>query len=131
LRFANRQAGGPEPGFNKAARQERAWNTRCRHSPGNGLASPTPGTYAGMAPEADLIIVKSSRENDGNDEFSTTDVINGIEFVRQKAAELGEPFVINLSLGGQAGPHDGTNPDERAIDALVNGGTGRAVCVAA
>ncbi len=98
---------------------------------GNGLASPTPGTYAGMAPEADLIIVKSSRENDGNDEFSTTDVINGIEFVRQKAAELGEPFVINLSLGGQAGPHDGTNPDERAIDALVNGGTGRAVCVAA
>src|SRR5205807_4938332 len=39
--------------------------------------------------------------------------------------------VINLSLGGQAGPHDGTNPDERAIDTLVNGGVGRAICVAA
>jgi subtilisin family serine protease len=98
---------------------------------GNGLSSPTPGTYAGMAPDADLIIVKASRQNDGHDSFRVTDVINALEFVRQKAAEQGKPFVINLSLGSQGGPHDGTNPDERAIDALVNGGSGRAVCVAA
>ena len=98
---------------------------------GNGLSSPTPGTYAGMAPEADLVIVKASRQNDGNDSFRTTDIINAMQFVQQRAAELNEPFVINLSLGGQAGPHDGTNPDERAIDTLVNSGPGRAVCVAA
>ncbi|HEY6229844.1 MAG TPA: S8 family serine peptidase [Pyrinomonadaceae bacterium] len=98
---------------------------------GNGLASPTAGTYAGMAPEADLVIVKASRQNDGGDDFDTTDLINAMEFVRQKAAELGEPFVINLSIGGQIGPHDGTTPDERAIDNLVNGGAGRVVCVAA
>jgi subtilisin family serine protease len=98
---------------------------------GNGLASPTTGTYAGMAPEADLIIVKASRQNDGEDDFDTTDIINGLEFIKQKAAELGEPFVINLSIGGQIGPHDGTTPDERAIDSLVSSGTGRAVCVAA
>ncbi|MBC8028588.1 MAG: S8 family serine peptidase [Pyrinomonadaceae bacterium] len=98
---------------------------------GNGLAAPAPGTYAGMAPEADLVIVKASRANDGDDDFRTTDVINAMEFIRQRAAELGKPFVINLSLGGQLGPHDGTNPDERAIDNLVNGGNGRAVVVAA
>ncbi|HEV2826047.1 MAG TPA: S8 family serine peptidase [Pyrinomonadaceae bacterium] len=98
---------------------------------GNGLSSPTPGTYAGMAPEADLIIVKASRQNDGDADFDTTDVINALEFIKQKAAELGEPFVINLSIGGQLGAHDGTTPDERAIDNLVNGGAGRAVCVAA
>jgi subtilisin family serine protease len=98
---------------------------------GNGLSSPTPGTYAGMAPEADLIIVKASRQNDGEADFDTTDVINALEFIKQKAAELGQPFVINLSLGGHLGPHDGTSPDERAIDNLVNGGAGRAVCVAA
>jgi subtilisin family serine protease len=99
---------------------------------GNGLASPTSGTYAGMAPEADLIIVKASRENDGNDGFAIDDIINGLSFIRQKAAELGEPFVINLSLGGHGGsPHDGTDPDERAIDNLINSGAGRAVCVAA
>jgi subtilisin family serine protease len=99
---------------------------------GNGMASPTPGTYAGMAPDADLIIVKASRQNDGTDNFGNDDVINALKFVQQKAAELGEPFVINLSLGGHGGsPHDGTDPDERAIDNLVNGGAGRAVCVAA
>ncbi len=98
---------------------------------GNGLASPTTGTYAGMAPEADLIIVKASRQNDDKADFHTADLINGMEFVRQKASDLGEPFVINLSLGGQTGPHDGTNPDERAIDNLVSGGAGRVVCVAA
>jgi subtilisin family serine protease len=98
---------------------------------GNGLSSPTPGTYSGMAPEADLIIVKASRENDGSDGFLTTDTINALQFIQQKATELNEPFVINMSLGGQLGPHDGTNPDERAIDNLVNAGAGRAVCVAA
>jgi subtilisin family serine protease len=98
---------------------------------GNGLAAPTAGTYSGMAPEADLIIVKASRQNNGEDDFDTTDIINGLEFVRQKAAELGEPFVINLSLGGHIGPHDGTDPDERAIDNLINSGAGRSVCVAA
>ncbi|MGI8839053.1 MAG: S8 family serine peptidase [Pyrinomonadaceae bacterium] len=98
---------------------------------GNGLASPTTGTYAGMAPDADLIIVKASRQNDDEADFDTTDIINGLEFVKQKASELGKPFVINLSIGGQVGPHDGTTPDERAIDSLVSGGTGRAVCVAA
>jgi subtilisin family serine protease len=99
---------------------------------GNGMSSPTPGTYAGMAPDADLVIVKASRQNDGTDNFGNDDIINALKFVQQKAAELGEPFVINLSLGGHGGsPHDGTDPDEKAIDNLVNGGAGRAVCVAA
>ena len=98
---------------------------------GNGLSSPTAGTYAGIAPEADLIIVKASRQNDGQDNFRTTDIINALEFIKQRAAELGKPFIINMSLGGQLGPHDGTNPDERAIDNLVNSGSGRAVCIAA
>lgn len=98
---------------------------------GNGLASPSSGTYAGMAPEADLIIVKASRQNDGNATFRTTDTINAMKFIQQRAAELNGPFVINMSLGGQLGPHDGTNVDERAIDNLVNSGPGRAVCVAA
>ena len=31
---------------------------------GNGLAGPVPGKYSGMAPEADLIVVKASRQND-------------------------------------------------------------------
>ncbi|CDM65844.1 S8 family serine peptidase [Pyrinomonas methylaliphatogenes] len=98
---------------------------------GNGLAGPNPGLYAGMAPEADLIVVKANRKEDGSDGFRTTDIINAMRFIQQKAMELGEPFVINLSLGGHQGPHDGTNPDERVIDEIVSGGPGRAICVAA
>lgn len=98
---------------------------------GNGLAGPTPGLYTGMAPEADLIIVKANRKEDGSDGFRTTDIINAMRFIEQKAGELGKPFVINLSIGGHQGPHDGTNPDERAIDEIVSRGPGRAVCVAA
>ena len=129
-------AENPKPAQTSDVVKERDKNGHGTHvaatAAGNGLASPTPGTYAGMAPEADLIIVKASRENDGTDGFGSDDIVNGIAFVKQKAAELGEPFVINLSLGGHGGsPHDGTDSDERAIDNLVNGGTGRAVCVAA
>lgn len=96
---------------------------------GNGNAGNSPGTFAGMAPEADLVVVKATRDDDGS--FSTTDIINALAFVQQKATELNEPFVINLSLGGHLGPHDGTDPEERAIDNIANSGPGRAVCVAA
>ncbi|HEY0408596.1 MAG TPA: S8 family serine peptidase, partial [Pyrinomonadaceae bacterium] len=96
---------------------------------GNGLASPVNGKYAGVAPEADLIIVKASRQNDGTDNFLDADQINALAFIQQKASELGEPFVVNMSMAGHAGPHDGTRANERAIDEIVNGGPGRAVCV--
>ncbi|MBA3438736.1 MAG: S8 family serine peptidase [Pyrinomonadaceae bacterium] len=98
---------------------------------GSGLAGPTPGLYAGIAPEADLVIVKATRSTDDGGGFRNDDLISAMLFVKQQAAASGKPFVINMSLGGHAGPHDGTNDDERAIDNLVNEAPGRAVCVAA
>jgi subtilisin family serine protease len=80
-----------------------------------------------MALEADLIIVKASRQSDGNDSFIDVDQINALAFIRQQAAQLGEPFVLNMSMSGHAGPHDGTRANERAIDELVSSGAGRAV----
>lgn len=96
---------------------------------GNGLGAPVPGKYAGVAHEADLVIVKASRQNDGTDNFLDADQINALAFVREKAAELNEPFVINMSMAGHFGPHDGSRANERAIDEIVNSGSGRAVCV--
>ena len=98
---------------------------------GNGLASPVPGKYAGVAPEAELIVVKASRQNDGTDNFLDADQINALAFIRQLATERGEPFVINMSMAGHFGPHDGTRANERAIDEIVNSGSGRAVCISA
>jgi subtilisin family serine protease len=91
-----------------------------------GDGSTSSGTYTGVAPEADLIVVKA-----GNEGFSTTNIINGISYIRQKAVAAGKPFVINLSLGGHDGAHDGTGQEEVAIETELAGGNGRQIVIAA
>lgn len=78
-------------------------------------------TYAGMAPMADLVMVKTN--------FTTTGVIDGVSYVFDRATALGRPAVVNLSLGSHYGPHDGTSAFESALTAL--GGPGRIVCKSA
>ncbi len=96
----------------------------------NGLAGSTTGKYAGMAPEAELVIAKVSRDNTGSGGMTNSDIINAMKFIQQMAAEMGKPFVINMSLGTNVGSHDGTMDQERAIDEVVNSGSGRAFCIA-
>ena len=81
-------------------------------------------TFIGMAPLADLIIVKG-----GNGGFTTKNQVNGLAYILKKAKELGRPVALNFSIAGHWGPHDGTSLHEQAIDAAV--GTGRAIVVAA
>ena len=69
--------------------------------------------YQGIAPRADLVIVKGIRE-DKND-FDSGDVLQGISYIHKIAKLLKRPYVINLSLGGQHGGHDGGSLLERAI----------------
>jgi minor extracellular serine protease Vpr len=88
------------------------------------------GGLNGMAPDADLIIVKATRS--GSQSFTSTDVVTALDYVDKKAAALGKPYVVNLSLGGQQGPHDGRSSEAIAIDGLVGAGkTGKVAVVAA
>jgi subtilisin family serine protease len=76
---------------------------------GNGVPN---YKYVGMAPEADIIAVKTT--------FSNSSIVDGVNYVFQRATALGKQAVVNLSLGTQAGPHDGT----LGFDLLVNALTG-------
>lgn len=85
---------------------------------GDGSSTAALGVYCGIAPEADLIIVKASRESSGSS-FSSSDQIIALTFIDSIASVRHQPYVANLSFGGHAGAHDGTSPVERYIDKLV------------
>jgi subtilisin family serine protease len=76
--------------------------------------------YVGMAPEADLIIVKTT--------FYDDKIVDGMNYIKGKANSLTKPFAINLSIGSQYGAHDGTHLLERSIDLIS--GQGAVVCTA-
>jgi subtilisin family serine protease len=68
-----------------------------------------PFQYIGMAPDADLLVVKLRSQ-------TTTRVIDALDYLQRKAVALGKPIAVNLSLGSPLGPHDGTTDLEQAID---------------
>ena len=88
-----------------------------------------PGKYAGVAPDARIIFVKSGQEvcNGGSWNFYDSQILDGINYIVKKAAQLKMRAVISLSLGGNIGGHDGTAPLEVGLDAFVRSGTPIAV----
>ncbi len=87
---------------------------------GDGSASG--GTFVGMAPNAEMILVKTS--------YFSTDIVEGVRYIFEKASWLGKPAVVNLSLGGHFGPHDGTSLFEQSLEAFL-GHPGRAIVASA
>ena len=83
--------------------------------------------YIGVAPRADLIVVRAINASGGVEEGAA---VLGTKFVFDRATEEGKPAVVNLSLGTQYGAHDGSSSFERGLVAL-SAGRGRAVVVAA
>jgi len=71
-------------------------------------------TYVGMAPRADLIMVKTTSY--------TTTILDGVNYIFQRATALGKNAAVNLSLGSQYGPHDGTSAFESGLNALSGPG---------
>ncbi|MCC8097683.1 MAG: S8 family serine peptidase, partial [Eubacterium sp.] len=90
---------------------------------GNGRESS--GKYAGAAPEGSFIGVKLNP----NKPIVTLDIMRGIKYITDKAAELGMPAVINISYGTSNGSHRGYSLFERYIDEISE--VGRLVIAAA
>lgn len=92
---------------------------------GNGRASS--GDYRGAAFGADLLITKPYSDEQGG--FPEDFTIDAMKYLAQQAQVLGRPLVINMSLGGHSGAHDGTDAQEILIDQLS--GPGVIFCIAA
>ncbi len=90
---------------------------------GNGFAT---GDFKGVAPESDLIVVSSA--------FGTANwtlsVADAVQYVFEKADELGKPAVVNLSLGTYGGSRDGLDAAALIIDSLISAQPGRVVVCA-
>lgn len=100
---------------------------------GNGNGNNVPG----VAPQADIVFVQISASDvawegaevvDSN--FgSSTQLLEAIQFIFEQAGD--RPCVVNLSLGTNGGPHDGSNLVEQGIDAIVSEKPNRAIVIAA
>ena len=99
---------------------------------GNGTsgdpAFPAPN-FAGVAREATIILVQPGLETEVDTFADSAHVADAVDYIFSRAAELGKPCVINMSLGQNGGSHDGESVVERAIDRLLEQ-PGRAFVVA-
>jgi minor extracellular serine protease Vpr len=104
---------------------------------GNGSAvGKRSAQYAGMAPRADLLIVKVTSEGAPAHDDQPPEAPfqacydQALDWVAQKASNLGEPVVALINSGTQWGPIDGTSAVSRRIDADFSDTPGRAYVAA-
>jgi subtilisin family serine protease len=83
----------------------------------HGHGTHVAGIASYIAKDADLIVVRID-ETDLLDTY----VIQGLQYLRNKKNALGRPMVVNISLSGHFGPHDGTGMLDRAIANLSGSG---------
>lgn len=92
----------------------------------------------GVAPGADIIFVDLAGDDLRPEEpfGNSRHLLNAVKYIFDKADELGEQegsprsVVVNVSLGSDSGPHDGSSLFERGLDHLLQK-PGRAVVLAA
>jgi MYXO-CTERM domain-containing protein len=86
--------------------------------------------YRGVAPQAGLLIARVTgvaSDSIGNDEL-----LRGVAFLFDRADSMKEPVAVNLSIGSDFGPHDGSLDWEQALAGYVGPAQpGHALVVAA
>lgn len=101
----------------------------------SGIAAGRSDKYGGVAPDANIIVVKYDSslglESGLADPIFSTKICDAANYVFAKAKALGMPAVVNLSLGTHIGPHDGTSLFEECLTELIKDSTGKAIVAAA
>ena len=100
---------------------------------GNGHGSGVPG----VAPNAEIVFVEvassdipwSSAAVVGKSFGDSVQLLEALRFIFDFVGD--RPCVVNVSLGTNGGPHDGSTLVEQGIDALLTEKPNRAICIAA
>ncbi len=77
--------------------------------------------YRGIAYESQLLVVKLGTAR-ANGFPRTTELMRAVNFVVEKAVEMGRPLVVNISFGNTYGSHDGTSLLETFLNDISNYG---------
>lgn len=96
--------------------------THGTHTIGTASGSFTGNQYSGMAPGAEIVAC-------GSETLSDVNIVNSVSYIFGKAQQEDKPAIINLSLAGYTGAHDGTSFVPYFLDKMV--GPGRIVVVSA
>lgn len=87
------------------------------HVAGIAAGGDTSGPYHGIATGADIVLVSYGTMQDNH-----VNISDAIAYIYNYAKAEGKPCVINMSLGTQIGPHDGTSTFDRLADSLQGQG---------
>lgn len=79
-----------------------------------GITAGSHSTFRGIAPQAMYVIVKTI--------YTEGAVIDGVDYIFRLAQKYNKPAVVNLSLGGDYGPHDGTGELAQSLAGLLGPG---------
>ena len=107
------ELGSSPPGFVREADSNGHGTHVAGIAVGNGLSFG--GKYTGMAPGADIVVVKG-----GNGTFSEARMVDGLQYATNTGVRFGKPVAFNFSIVSQEGAHDGTSADEVALDNFVS-----------
>ena len=81
---------------------------------GSGYKANNIDSLKGVAFESDLVLATFNGPS-----ILSTDVISSILFIMNYAKSVNKPCVINISLGNQDGPHDGSSLFDTYVDNLL------------
>ena len=121
--------GNPPPGFRKgtvySAQEIDQGLAFSRDTAGHGTATAAIAAgRSGIAPEAAIVAVKMGSGGGA----TSTDVMRGIKFILDCAAQAAMPCVVNLSYGTNKGSHQGQSLFETYMDAMAQQGRTVIVC---
>jgi len=86
--------------------------------------------FRGVAPNATILAARIT--STGSDSIGNDELLRGVAFLFDRADDLNQPVVVNLSIGTDFGPHDGTMSWEQTLASYVGpNNPGRALVVAA